>query len=875
MNFENYIVIYKCRSKNGNKGGGIALLIKNDILFEEMDIFDKLNIEIIAIKIKFSNTELIVVSYYNPPEVKLCSEVWEELEKNSLSYLVCGDLNARSQILGGQKTNKNGKVLEEILENSNAIVLNEKNKPTFFKSQNDQFYQEVLDYFICSSSIFQNSSKVKVHYKSEVHSDHHPISVSLIGELQTPYIRSVKQNYILKKANWTLFKSELETIVRNSDVENISKDFNRLSKFITNSIQNSADRAIPKNSGKVFSNKLPSSVLNLIKERKFLKKQIFKKGNIELKPKLNKLSKEIKSEIQKVRSEQWEKFLEKCGRNKTSSIPFWRKINQVRSKKQKQKSYPNFIYNNKTFESNINKANLFGEILSNSFKNEYQIDSMIEQEIENTNRTFFEKEIISSFDFKEISMDELSEVLKKLNAKTSAGEDGIHNMMLKNCPPCFRELLLKLINQSIGTKLLSDEWKIACVTMIPKKDGYSKDPTCYRPISLTSCLGKLVERMVANRLVSFLEENNLLIKEQSGFRRHRGTNDNLLFLTQKVSECLKRGKKCISIFFDIAKAFDRVWHDGILNKMIKMKIPSYLIFWVKSFLSNRKFKVKVDDAKSNIFEISAGVPQGAVISPILFSIFINDIPTNNYKNHSYSMLYADDLASFFCYDKSGHIKSIINKYLRTIEAWLVKWKLRMSANKCCYTIFTNGRRNERFDFKMFEENIPYEKNPTFLGIKFDEGMNFGTNIENIREKCANRLNIIKIISHKSWRLDIKTLLATYYALVRSVIDNMAFGVNRISDSNIKRLQVVQNKAVDSILKPGLRVNLIKLASSNGIQTVGERLKELFTEYYKTKSSHNNPLLGQLIEEYRSGFESRQEINQERTPLCLVKNQIFK
>jgi len=386
--------------------------------------------------------------------------------------------------------------------------------------------------------------------------------------------------------------------------------------------------------------------------------------------------------------------------------------------------------------------------------------------------------------------------------------------------------------------------------------------------------------MVTMRLVSFLVANNLIVKEQSGFRKNRGANDNLLFLTQKVSENLKRRKKSLGIFFDIAKAFDKVWHEGILYKMIQLKIPSYIIFWVKSFLQNRKFKVKVEDAKSNPYDISAGVPQGAVISPILFSIFINDIPLKNEKNKSYSLLFADDLVTFFCYKKTNQMIKSIEKYLQIIEWWLRKWKLRMSATKCCYTVFTNGGRNERYNFKLFGDQIPYEKNPVFLGVKFDEGLNFGTNIDRIREKCINRLNVIKIISHKSWGLDINTLIATYYALIRSVLDYLAFGFNRISKSNLDRLQVVQNRAICSIFKPDFGVRLAELGVSRGIPRVEERLETLFIECFNTKIAQSNPLWGQLVREYRSGFESRAQTfsklksNQEVTPLCMVKDKIF-
>ena len=162
--------------------------------------------------------------------------------------------------------------------------------------------------------------------------------------------------------------------------------------------------------------------------------------------------------------------------------------------------------------------------------------------------------------------------------------------------------------------------------MIDKGKQKASDPSNYRPISLTSCLSKFVEGFVKDRLNYFLTSNNLICFQQSDFRNQRSTHDNLLFLTQKISENFNRNKKTCLILFDICKAFDKTWHFGILHKLLQLKVPLYLTKWIKSFLSHRLFCVKVNEAISDFEEISIGVPQGATLSPLLFSIFINDIP---------------------------------------------------------------------------------------------------------------------------------------------------------------------------------------------------------------------------------------------------------
>jgi retron-type reverse transcriptase len=169
--------------------------------------------------------------------------------------------------------------------------------------------------------------------------------------------------------------------------------------------------------------------------------------------------------------------------------------------------------------------------------------------------------------------------------------------------------------------------------MISKKSNDRSNPKNWRPISITSCLMRLFEKVMLKRLNSFLNKNNILIRNQSGFRAKRSTHDNLFFVAQKAYECYNRGWSMLSIFFDIEAAFDKVWHDGLIYKLSKIKIPFYILKFLINFLRNRKFRVKVGDSLSFEGDIECGVPQGGVVSPTLFSIDINDAPQRNKTNH--------------------------------------------------------------------------------------------------------------------------------------------------------------------------------------------------------------------------------------------------
>ena len=497
-----------------------------------------------------------------------------------------------------------------------------------------------------------------------------------------------------------------------------------------------AIESIPQFNFKTNSQTLPKKIIEKIEERRVVRAKIRKFGRQEDKTFYNKLKKLISLEIAKFRDEAWNKFIKKCSQNPLSTKPFWKKINKFRKNKPKS-SIPTLVHNNTCFETDLEKANLFSNILKDIFNNapDDQTDINYYCQVENEENYLTSSNNIG-IKYEKITLNELKYQIKRLKNDKSPGEDHISNEMLKQLPDSALFHILNLVNHSISTCYLPSAWKLAKITMIPKKKE-SEDPNNYRSISLTSCIGKLVEKIVQKRLYTFVEENHLLNTEQSGFRKHRKTTDNLFYLTQKVKENLNRNKKVCTLFFDIAKAFDKVWHAGLLEKLKIFKIPEYLINWIRQFLKNRKFFVSINNKSSTIESISSSVPHGSILSPLLFNLFISDIPLLNNKNKNFSFLYADDLAVSFIFKKKGQVVKVMNTYLNQLEKWLVKWRFKMSASKCCYVIFNKSNRNKtQLDLKLFGDEIPYEKNPVYLGATLDEHLSFN-NIEVIRAKCGN------------------------------------------------------------------------------------------------------------------------------------------
>ena len=226
-----------------------------------------------------------------------------------------------------------------------------------------------------------------------------------------------------------------------------------------------------------------------------------------------------------------------------------------------------------------------------------------------------------------------------------------------------------------------------------------------------------------------------------------------------------------------------------------------------------------------------------------------------------------------CYRRPGHIGALMNRYLKEMEVWLCKWRLKMCAHKCNYSVFSGNGASVNFELRLFGDVIPHDEYPRFLGIKFDERLTFGAHYEELRTKCLKRLNIIKIISHRSWKLSQATLLSVYYALVRSTIDYVFFSIGVVAVTNILVLQRIQNRGLKLIFKPPPRTNLARLEEKNKIENIKNRLLFLLSNFVNQSIRNQNPLVTRLWNEYERGFAGRDSDMRSKTALFCIHHLI--
>ena len=455
------------------------------------------------------------------------------------------------------------------------------------------------------------------------------------------------------------------------------------------------------------------------------------------------------------------------------------------------------------------------------------------------------------------SKTELQEAIKNSH-DTSPGPDNIHYQFLRHLPEVSLQLLLHLLNNIWTSGDFPVQWQQGIVIPIPKPDKVYTDPNSYRPIALTSCLCKTMERMVNGRLVYYLESNNVISDMQSGFRKQRCTTDQLVRLETWVREGLANREHVVAILFDLEKAYDTTWKYGILLDLFKVGLRGYLPIFISKFLENRHFRVRVGSTLSDQFNQETGVPQGSILSVTLFNLKINSI-VNCIRPGIDSSLYVDD---FLACARSQQMRSIerqLQLCLNNLQKWADENGFRFSTAKTVCIHFCNKRRIHPDPVLLLNHQpIPIVAESKFLGVIFDKKLSFIPHLQNLRTKCTKSLNLLKVVSHRDWGGDSQTLLKLYRTLIRSKLDYGSIVYGSARKSYLQMLDPIQNLSLRLCLGAFRTSPVESLQIEANEPPLSSRRNKLAIQYaIKIKSNPTNPTYQNIFDpQYAALFENR-------------------
>lgn len=431
---------------------------------------------------------------------------------------------------------------------------------------------------------------------------------------------------------------------------------------------------------------------------------------------------------------------------------------------------------------------------------------------------------------------DVREVARAINGvpTRSPGPDGICNIMLQKGPGVLLAVLAKIFSGCLFLGFTPKLWKRAETVMIPKPGKDLSDPSSYRPISLLSCIAKLLERIIAARLNDELEARGAFSAFQSGFRRGRSTNDHLLRLSQTVSEASNRNLKVYAVFLDVAKAFDTVWHDGLRIKLryTRYGLPPRMIRFLSDYLDNRTFRVRCSGICSDWKAISAGVPQGGSLSPLLYLMYVNDIPLYQ-DRHCGSSQFADDLALWSVSVKADIACQRLQPKLNVITAWCAIWRVTLNAAKSQAIIFGANRRTTRVADLLTLNGVPIELSDRvkFLGVLFDPRLTFAPHLDQQRKLCKGRLAVLSSVCRMRHGPSVKCALRLYKMYIRPVLEyGCPAWFSRLSATNRLRLCRIQYRACRTALRFPMWAPLQQINRLTNLEAIFDRLKALSVNY---------------------------------------------
>ena len=733
---------------------------------------------------------LTVCSLYLSPSIPLDFQALNSLLRDlPPPILLLGDFNCRHSLWGDTVISTRGRLFETFLHTSNLFLLNT-GTPTHFDPRTHSL--SCIDLSLCSPALSLDFQWTVL--EDSLFSDHFPIKLSLTST--SPIPRPPKWTF--RAADWQLFKFLASPSL---PLNSFSSPQNLLS-YLATLVLNAALTAIPRCTRPPSAKSVPWWTPDCQRALR-LKRAAWKRfrrrrstpDETRCLIEFRRASAVFRRTTRDARSQSWKSYVSHITCD-TSPAAVWSRIRRISGKHVPPPS-PVLSLGGLSVADTSQVADALGQHFSNISTGSHLSPAF--RRIKSVSET-----VPISFSLSSIgainavfSPRELSSALQSCG-NTSEGLDGIHYLMLKHLPPCALSYLLSLYNQIWTTGFFPPEWRQAIILPFLKAGKSGHQPQDYRPIALTSCLCKLLERMVNHRLMWHLESRSLISPLQFGYRKNRSTLDPLLRLEQFIRTSFSRRQSVIAVFFDLEKAYDTTWKYHILRVLRSFNFDGNIAVFLKNFLSSRSFQVRIRSHLSRSFLQHEGVPQGSVLSTTLFLLAINGIISSLPPQVSAS-LYVDDFVLYSADSDIPLLQSRIQSAITAAANWTTTNGFRFSQTKSCAVCFSRSRTIPHPPLFLHGTPLTYRDSTNFLGLVFDCRLNWNTHITSLKTSTLPRLRLLQTLSHLSWGADRVSLLRLHSVLILSKLD---YGCQVYSSASTRIIS-----KLDPVHTTGLRLAL--------------------------------------------------------------------
>lgn len=773
-----------CHTARQNKrGGGVAIFIKDSIKFKKIDTLscaiDNI-MEIISIEIISKKRNIIISCIYKAPSVKQ-DDFNRELELLINNYkfttkkvFICGDFNVDLLKHGDDKG------IQEFVN----IMFNIGLYPIISKPS-----RITRSTFTLIDNIFTNSFEEGLYSGLLLDdlSDHLPIFIVCRSKL----------NHINTKSSVSTRCMNIDKLNRLKDVlvgetwsevyrkENVNEAYccflNRFLELFDKCCPVKSICSVKRRKTKPW---LSNGLVNACKKKNVLYKKFLRKRSVSKEQKYKRYKNTLTKILRKCKKNYYDKLLNTY---KGDTQKTWKTLNELITKKMQSNGYPpKFVHKGKIYDNKEEIANGFNDFFVNvGIELANKIPDIPDKSIYN----YLTYRNECSMVLENVDEKEIISVVMQFQSKKSKDYNEINMFCLKYIIECIAKPLTYICNQSFITGIFPDEMKIAKVIPLFKageKDQFSN----YRPVSILPQFSKILEKLFEKRLDNFINKYNLLVNSQYGFRTGRSTAMALTDLVENITSAIENKMHAIGVFIDLKKAFDTINHNLLLKKLDCYGVRGVVNDWISNYLSKRKQYVQVSECSSGFLNIKCGVPQGSILGPKLFILYINDIC--NLSDVVNFFLFADD-TNILC---KGHnievLSACVCEVLNELKIWFSVNRLSLNIDKTNFMLFSKRSCESNIIIKIDEHLINRVYNTKFLGVIIDSELNWKEQIRQVKSKVGKCLailyNVKEILSVQSMKLLYNSLVFPYINYCLEVWGNTY-------QSNTHPIFVMQKKAI--------------------------------------------------------------------------------